>query len=213
MAGQIIKQPNGKYCIFSSIVDDIVHYNMTPEEIIEVWVEEYKVEIIEKVNKIITELNEDRKPYHQFTNTYEEMLNIIEGVHGEGYTHDIKIIMENKSEDDMKSENEITSDKFEKFLDEFFEMMTISKPLASTQDSMLHAIEFGYRKAISEGKNTVKSQTLLPNNPNILGKFIVNYNEKTKELEITVNDFVQNYMEILPKSDNGIVLRTRLREF
>jgi len=59
----------------------------------------------------------------------------------------------------------------------------------------------------------MKSQTLLPNNPNILGKFIVNYNEKTKELEITVNDFVQNYMEILPKSDNGIVLRTRLREF
>lgn len=124
-----------------------------------------------------------------------------------------RMIKKNKLEDEIKSENEIASNKFEKYLDEFFEMMTISKPLASTQDSMLHAIEFGYWKGVNENKNTMKSQTLSSNNPNILGKFIVNYNEKTKELEVSVNDFVHNYLRILPKSDNGIILRARLREF
>jgi hypothetical protein len=32
MAGFIEKQPNGLYCIFSTVVDTITHYNMTRED-------------------------------------------------------------------------------------------------------------------------------------------------------------------------------------
>ena len=43
MGRQIIKQPNGKYCVFSSICDNIIYYDMTPGEIIEAYVEEDRV--------------------------------------------------------------------------------------------------------------------------------------------------------------------------
>lgn len=32
MAGMIVKQPNGLYCRYSSVVDTITHYNFTKEE-------------------------------------------------------------------------------------------------------------------------------------------------------------------------------------
>lgn len=32
MAGMIVKQPNGLYCRYSSIIDTITHYNFTEEE-------------------------------------------------------------------------------------------------------------------------------------------------------------------------------------
>jgi len=62
MGRQIITQPNGKYCIFSSVVDNVTHYDMTPEEIIEEWTQEFKEEITEKVNKIINGLEGNSKP-------------------------------------------------------------------------------------------------------------------------------------------------------
>lgn len=34
MAGFIVKQPNGLYCRFSSVVDTVTHYNMTKEDYI-----------------------------------------------------------------------------------------------------------------------------------------------------------------------------------
>lgn len=33
MGQHIVKQPNGKYAIFSSVVDDFIAYDATPEEI------------------------------------------------------------------------------------------------------------------------------------------------------------------------------------
>lgn len=44
MAGFIAKQPNGLYCRYSSIVDNITHYNMTEEDYIELCVERAKEE-------------------------------------------------------------------------------------------------------------------------------------------------------------------------
>jgi hypothetical protein len=43
MANKLIKQPNGKYAIFSTIVDNFTAYDMTEEEYIE-----YSLEIINK---------------------------------------------------------------------------------------------------------------------------------------------------------------------
>ena len=52
MGGFIAKQPNGLYCRYSSIVDNITHHNMTEEDYIELCVERAKEqakEILEKV--------------------------------------------------------------------------------------------------------------------------------------------------------------------
>lgn len=40
MGWQVIKQPNGKYCIWSSIVDDFIVYEATEKEIIDYWVKD-----------------------------------------------------------------------------------------------------------------------------------------------------------------------------
>lgn len=44
MAGFIAKQPNGMYCRYSSIVDNITHYNMTEDDYIELVVSRAKEE-------------------------------------------------------------------------------------------------------------------------------------------------------------------------
>lgn len=44
MAGFIAKQPNGLYCRYSSIVDNITHHNMTEEDYIEFCIERAKEE-------------------------------------------------------------------------------------------------------------------------------------------------------------------------
>lgn len=83
MGRQIIKQPNGLYAQFSSIVDDFVMYDATPEEILEDWVEDYKSSTKEKLDKIIKELDAGGRPYYQFTKTLDEALDTIKEVHGE----------------------------------------------------------------------------------------------------------------------------------
>jgi len=94
MGKQIIKQPNGKYCIFNSIVDNITHYDMTVDEIIEDWVNESKVDITEKVKDIVKKIENGEKPYYQFTHSYDDMIDIIKEIHGEKESHKIKSLIE-----------------------------------------------------------------------------------------------------------------------
>lgn len=82
MARQIIKQPNGKFCIFSSICDNVTWYHMEEQDIVNAWVEEAKKDIEKNVKKIIQDLNEGKKPYYQNTIDYKEMIDIIDRVHG-----------------------------------------------------------------------------------------------------------------------------------
>jgi hypothetical protein len=58
MARKIIKQPNGKYCIFSTIVDHFIAYNMTKEEIIALRVAEAQTKITEEVVREINAIND-----------------------------------------------------------------------------------------------------------------------------------------------------------
>jgi len=109
MEQQIIKQPNGKYCLFSSVVNNVTHNDMTKEEIVEVWTEEAKKEFKEKakdivkkhdqivevwtkqfkkdfkkkVNDIVRKLDHGEKPYSQSTLSFVEMLQTILEVHGD----------------------------------------------------------------------------------------------------------------------------------
>jgi hypothetical protein len=101
MARQIIKQPNGKYCIFSSIIDNITHYNMSVDEIIEEWVKESKKEITERVNDIVSKIEKGEKPYYQFTQSYDEMLVLIKEIHGKKESHKIKSLIETSNEQDV----------------------------------------------------------------------------------------------------------------
>jgi len=79
---QIIKQPNGRYGVFSSITATFVVYDATPEEIIEYWLESQKKEITEKVRETVAVLERGEKPYYQFTLSFDEALAIIKEVHG-----------------------------------------------------------------------------------------------------------------------------------
>jgi hypothetical protein len=90
MARQIIKQPNGKFCIFSSVVDNIIYYHMEEKDIINFLVEESKKDIEEHVKKIVSDLNEGKKPYHQHTMSYEEMVQTIKEIHGTKEANKIK---------------------------------------------------------------------------------------------------------------------------
>lgn len=67
MAGFIAKQPNGLYCRYSSIVDNITHHNMTEEDYIELCVERAKeeareiLEHAESFDKVVSTLYPDTK--------------------------------------------------------------------------------------------------------------------------------------------------------
>jgi len=74
MGRQIIKQPDGKYCVFSSVVEDFIYWDATPEEIIEMEVAEARETIAQRVTAIIEKLKEGRKPYYQFTMDLKEAL-------------------------------------------------------------------------------------------------------------------------------------------
>ena len=95
MAKQIIKQPNGMYCFFSSIVDDITHYNMSKYDVIEALVQEERIEITRRVNKIIKTIENEGKPYHQFTLSFEDSINLIEEEYGKDYANNVKQLIEN----------------------------------------------------------------------------------------------------------------------
>jgi hypothetical protein len=83
MGTQIVKQPDGKYAVWDSTVDNFVYICCTPEEIIEAWVIEAREDITRRVNSKVEKLNAGGKPYYQFTQTWEECLADIKNIHGE----------------------------------------------------------------------------------------------------------------------------------
>jgi hypothetical protein len=82
MADQIIKQPNGKFCVFSTVVDDIVIEDAAGHELVEYYAHKAAEREAEAVNKILFALDRGEKPYYQFTMTYEEALAKKEFRHG-----------------------------------------------------------------------------------------------------------------------------------
>ncbi len=72
MAEQIIQQPDGKYAIWSTNVDSIICEGLTPEQIIEMRVEDYRIRETENVNRVVRQLQQGGKPYFQFTMSHED---------------------------------------------------------------------------------------------------------------------------------------------
>lgn len=82
MPRQIIKQPDGLFAVWSTVVDGFVMIDATPKEIIEEWVAEQELEIGESVMRTVNALKHGEKPYHQFTMTFDEALDLYRHIHG-----------------------------------------------------------------------------------------------------------------------------------
>ena len=82
MGQQIIKQPNGLYAVWSSIVDSFVLVDATPEELIEEWLSDERERISKFITRKIKEIENGEPAYRQFTMTYEQALATHKRVHG-----------------------------------------------------------------------------------------------------------------------------------
>lgn len=96
MARQIIKQPNGKYCIYDSIINNITDYDMSIDDLIKNEVSIFEEEITEKIKNIVNKIENNERPYYQFTKTYEDALSTIKNIHGINEYNCVKNIIENK---------------------------------------------------------------------------------------------------------------------
>lgn len=71
---QIIKQPNGLWALWSSIVDNFVLTDATEQDLIDYFVEREKEQWTAIIKDKISKLNRGVKAYWQFTMTYEEAM-------------------------------------------------------------------------------------------------------------------------------------------
>lgn len=73
MTEQIIRQPDGRLAVFSSVVDAFVVVDATPEELIDYRAEVAALKARERTRAEIDRvLSGQPRPYHQFTLTWEE---------------------------------------------------------------------------------------------------------------------------------------------
>lgn len=96
MGHQIIKQPNGQFSVWSTVVDNLIILDATPEEIIEYYCAREREEITQRVHDKVEQLNKGESPYGQFTMDWEEALDMIESCHGKD-DNTFKIIEEVKA--------------------------------------------------------------------------------------------------------------------
>ena len=83
MGRQIIETSPNVFAIYSSISDDFIGYNATKEEIIEFYREEAADKAERDILETFEKLENGIKPYYQFTQSLDEMLDWIKEQHGE----------------------------------------------------------------------------------------------------------------------------------
>lgn len=94
MGRSIVRQPDGLYAVFSSIIDDFVLVNCTPQEIIDYYVKDAKEEIERSVCQSVEKADNGTSTY-----TFEETLDVIKMVHGKrGKEKSLEFISETKFE-------------------------------------------------------------------------------------------------------------------
>lgn len=76
MGNQIIKQPNGRFAIFSTITDTIIVWDAAKTEIVEWFAESAAESARRDVRRLIGHVaaGNPRKAYYQFAMTWEEAL-------------------------------------------------------------------------------------------------------------------------------------------
>ena len=89
MSNMIVKQPDGEFAIYSTIVDDFTFVDLSPRDIIDLWASRERKRLSESVTKIVAQLERGEKPYAQFTETFDEHVAFIRELHG-GYTESLR---------------------------------------------------------------------------------------------------------------------------
>ncbi|GAA4626804.1 hypothetical protein GCM10023196_036550 [Actinoallomurus vinaceus] len=76
MGNQIIRQPDGKYAVFSRVSDQLVMWDATEDEVIEYFAEEAAEATRRDVRRKLEHVaaGEPERAYHQFAMTWEEAL-------------------------------------------------------------------------------------------------------------------------------------------
>ncbi len=74
MGWQVVKQPNEKYAIWSTIVDEFICKDMTEQEITDVWVEART----EDAKRMIAEIIEDVDGGSRYYIHYDECISTLE---------------------------------------------------------------------------------------------------------------------------------------
>lgn len=80
---QIIRQPNSKYAIWSSIVDNLIYFNCSSDEVVDIICERDKDKAKKSTEAIIEKLKSGEKPYHQSTMNWDKVIDRIRWVRGE----------------------------------------------------------------------------------------------------------------------------------
>jgi hypothetical protein len=83
MSQQIIKQPNGNYALFSSVVDDFIVLDCTPDDVVAEFVKDFRRSAERAIRDKIAALDRGEKPYHQFTMSWEQAIRCVREIHGD----------------------------------------------------------------------------------------------------------------------------------
>ncbi len=86
---QIIKQPNGLFCVYSPRLVDVIQYDVTPEEIIQKRIEEAEKQIRASVEKEIKKI-ESRDENDCYSINFEKLCKFVMEDHGKDYSKGIK---------------------------------------------------------------------------------------------------------------------------
>ncbi len=87
MSHILIKQPNGKYAIYSVVIDDIISINHTEESLINFYLEREKERLKKEIPKRVKRINDD---------ILQECLTDIEIYHGKQKSEKIKTLLESQ---------------------------------------------------------------------------------------------------------------------
>lgn len=81
MSHQIIRQPDGRLCAFSTNVNDFVILDATPEELIDYYATQAADDARKRTRRLIAAVleNRARDVYYQFAMTYDEAVAYIAG--------------------------------------------------------------------------------------------------------------------------------------
>lgn len=84
MGRKIYKQPNGKYCVWSTVVDDFIYMDCTRDELVDFYVEDRRRSIAFDIDTEIQRINGELPKIRGFApETLEEAMETIGDIHGE----------------------------------------------------------------------------------------------------------------------------------
>lgn len=82
MGHQYIKQPNGKFAIWSSITTDFVAFDCTADEVVQMEIEDAISEVKTRVKEKLDKVERGEPAYHQFTMSWQEAVKRRDDLHG-----------------------------------------------------------------------------------------------------------------------------------